>query len=260
MAQGAEALSIDELAGLPSSDILFITTPDDAIAETARRLALQFPAHETARSSKQPGTRRRRVVLHASGALSSEPLAPLRDAGFSVGSMHPLVSVSDAMTGKWTLRGAFYCLEGDADALRVARSIVRALEAKSFSVSADKKALYHAAAVMTAGHTVALFATAVQLLVRCGLSQKRAREVLLPLLQSTLNNLSASPPDHALTGTFARADVATVSRHLEALASVDENTRDAYRSLGLRSIELARKGNANDSALKEIERLLRNTE
>jgi predicted short-subunit dehydrogenase-like oxidoreductase (DUF2520 family) len=119
------------------------------------------------------------------------------------------------------------------------------------------KALYHAAAVMASGHVTALFDIAVEMLALCGLATGRAREVLLPLLRSTLENLYLSDPAHALTGTFARADAATVGRHLAALDA--QEMKDAlavYRLLGLRSLKLAKAAGANVNALREIERLL----
>ncbi|MGB7926247.1 MAG: DUF2520 domain-containing protein, partial [Pyrinomonadaceae bacterium] len=232
---------------LPSSDLLFITTPDDAIEQTARQLL-------AASTPETPGKRRRGVVLHTSGALSSSVLNCLREVGYSVGSMHPLVSVSEAVAGAESLRKAFYCVEGERAAVSLARSLVRDLGGQSFSIGAQDKALYHAAAVMASGHVVALFDIAVEMLLRCGLTRTRARAVLLPLLQSTLENLSAHEPSRALTGTFSRADVATVKRHLAALQG--ETSREpmaAYRLLGQRSLQLAAKGGANTTALKEIE-------
>ena len=110
-------------------------------------------------------------------------------------------------------------MEGDATAKRVARSIVRDLEGHSFHVPADSKPLYHAAAVMASGHVTALIALATEMLVQCGLDQKTARRVLLPLLESTVANLSVSEPANALTGTFARGALVTVRRHLHALSN-----------------------------------------
>jgi predicted short-subunit dehydrogenase-like oxidoreductase (DUF2520 family) len=172
--------------------------------------------------------------------------------------MHPLVSVSDARSGAESLlRGAFFCTEGDAGAVRAARSIVRALGAQSFTISTTDKALYHAAAVMTSGHSVALFQTATELLARCGLTETRARRVLLPLLGSTLENLSTQTPARALTGTFARGDVSTVRKHLAALRSTkDRDALDVYALLGRRALRLAADGGADTSALEEIARLL----
>ena len=101
----------------------------------------------------------------------------------------------------------------------MARSLVRDIGAKSFSINASDKVLYHAAAVMASGHVTALFDIATEMLTRCGLEPKRSRAVLLPLLRSALENLYASDSAHALTGTFARADTSTVRRHLSALNS-----------------------------------------
>lgn len=275
--RGALALSFKQLDELPPTDLVFITTPDDAIEETARLLSttpalststatlsnstpttaptrrVTTAALSNSRAARQP----RRVVLHASGALSSEVLAPLGERGFAVGSLHPLVSVSDAAAGARALRTAFYCVEGEALATRAARRVVRDLGGHCFSVAARDKALYHAAAVITSGHTVALFDTAARLLARCGLTDARARAVLLPLLRSTLANLSTRAPARALTGTFARADVATVRKHLAALAATgDDEGAAVYNLLGRRSLRLADEAGADARALEEIKLIL----
>ena len=142
--------------------------------------------------------------------------------------------------------------------MRAARRIVRDLGGQSFSIRARDKALYHAAALIAAGHTVALFDTAAGLLARCGLSEKESRRVLLPLLASTLENLSRSTPEHALTGSFARGDASTVRKHLAALREAgDAEALLVYALLGARSLRLAaRRGVADASALKEIAGLL----
>jgi predicted short-subunit dehydrogenase-like oxidoreductase (DUF2520 family) len=182
----------------------------------------------------------------------------LQDEGFATGSMHPLVSVSNSVHGAESLCSAFYCIEGDRLAQRVAHSLVDDLGASSFSIKTKDKALYHAAAVMASGHMTALFDIAIQLLAECGLSASRARAVFLPLLKSTFENLFTSDPSRALTGTFARADAATVRRHLAVLGS--PRMRDAlaaYTLLGFRSLELAKKAGARSDLLKEIAMLLK---
>ncbi|HEX8459600.1 MAG TPA: Rossmann-like and DUF2520 domain-containing protein [Pyrinomonadaceae bacterium] len=263
-------------------DLILITTPDDQLAEVAARLAevantrrveettarrveeTNAARHASSTSRRTPPRRRRAspVALHASGALTSDVLAPLRDEGFSLGSIHPLVSISEPQAGARTLAGgAFYCLEGEARALTAARRIVRALGGRGFSIDARDKSLYHAAAVIASGHTVALFSLASELLSACGLEPARAREVLLPLLTSTLDNLRAHAPAEALTGTFARADLHTVRRHVAALREAGQLGRDAlavYALLGARSLRLADgRGNFDPAVAEEIGALLR---
>jgi len=224
------ALSETQFARLPASDLTLIATPDDAINDTARKIA-----------SVQGKVGGARTVLHTSGALSSQALAPLAAAGFSTGSLHPLVSISDAAGGAARLQGAFYCLEGDRSARRMARRLVRDLGGHGFSIAPRNKTLYHAAAVMASGHATALFDVALEMLGRCGLSQMRARAVLLPLVQSTFANLAVMEPAEALTGTFARGDVDTVHKHLTILAQQRlQEPLAVYLLLGRRSLSLAR--------------------
>jgi len=237
-------LGISDLSKLPPSDLILIATPDDPIEETANRLAIY-------------GHGKGRAVFHTSGALSSVVLAPLARAGFHTGSLHPLVSVSEPRSGAAALRGAFYCLEGDRAALRMARLIVKDLGGKSFSIRPESKALYHAAAVMASPHLVALFDLATEMLASCGVNKKSARQILLPLVESTLNNLGAMTSEQALTGTFARGDVATARRHLDALSGKQlAEALEIYKLLGLRSVELAKKRGLDAKLLRHMKELL----
>jgi len=240
------ALKASELDLLPASRIVFLTTPDDEIANTAQRLA------DSQRISLKGS-----IVLHTSGALSSDVLEPLSAIGFQVGSLHPLVSVSDPRTGPTNLQGAFYCIEGDAAATRVARAIVRDLKGRSFSIYSSNKPLYHAAAVMASGHVVALFDLATEMLVQCGLDPGKARRVLRPLLESTVNNLLTSDPATALTGTFARGDLATVHRHLSAFGRHGLLVAlNVYRALGVHALVLTKKNGVDPQILDKISKAL----
>jgi len=253
---GVEAFDASRLDRLPPSDLILITTPDDAIGEVAASLAGDKLRGGTVRGTTQkpqPSVSSGRVVLHASGALSSAILTPLKEAGFSVGSMHPLVSISDPAAEPGIFRGAFFCLEGDAVALRLARRITSDLGGQSFSLKAADKPLYHAAAVMSSGNVVALFDIAIEMLMKCGLTKKRAAAVLLPLLQSTTASLVTKSPALALTGPFARGDGATAQRHLQALNTNDlDEALAAYKLLGKHALRLAAERGLNRQAVDEI--------
>jgi predicted short-subunit dehydrogenase-like oxidoreductase (DUF2520 family) len=220
------AYAANQLHLLPHADLFLISTPDD-----------QIP-HVTAELTKlRPGGKP--TALHTSGALSSDVLSPLRAAGWSVGSVHPLISVSDTSA---PIAGAFWCVEGDSRAVRLAKMLVKDLDGTSFSIAAAEKPLYHAAAVMTSGNVTALFDVALEMLVACGLARKTARRILQPLLASTVHNLETNDPAAALTGTFSRGDSETVKRHLAALKDHNLNAAlELYRLLGARSLQLTKK-------------------
>ena len=235
---------------LIQSDLLLISTPDDALEAVAARLA------GTIRRAGADRGKAQRFALHTSGAVSSEVLAPLRALGYSVGSLHPLVSVADVTAAQDRFCGAHFCVEGDRAAVRVARSLVKELGGHSFTISSEAKPLYHAAATVSSGHVTALFDLAIEMLQECGLTKRRARQILAPLLASTATNLGGQSPAEALTGPFARGDVATVGRHLAAIKAKKMNeAADLYAVLGLRAVRLAQKTKRNQSA-KDIKKLL----
>lgn len=268
-AQTLKTLTATQLDELPAAiDLFLITTPDDEIKTAAAQLAKAISDAPRSKKSARGKINARDktsargvkpVALHASGALTSDELKILRERGFSVGSLHPLIAVSGSQSGAKDLaRGAFFCIEGDRAAQTAARRLVRDLEGHSFTTPARHKSLYHAAAVTASGHAVALFDLAVEMLSRSGLSKTKAHRVLLPLLRTTLENLSAQTTSRALTGTFARADAATARKHLDALRA-EKNLDEAmivYTLLGKRALTLAAKNGVSRAALKKVARAL----
>ena len=221
------------------ADIVVISVPDPAIRSVVELL----------RTRLDSGT----VVLHTSGLLTSEILAPLRTDGRSVGSMHPLVSFNGRRAPKDPYREAYFGLEGDADAVIAAKRIVAALGAEHLIVPATSKALYHAAAVTACGHITALFDLSVAMMLKAGVDPNAAEKALLHLALSTLRNIENDGRASSLTGTFARADASGFASHLDAFKdklSADE--REIYLALGLRSLKLAL---ANGIAAEDVEEI-----
>ncbi len=225
------------------SDVVLITTADPDIALIANHL----------RDRLRTGC----VVLHTSGSLSSKVFADLASDGLHTGSMHPLVSVSDAVSGATVFANAFFCVEGDEVALKTARSIVESLGGRPFSIESGKKPLYHAAAVTACGHLVALIDLSIQMLSKCGVESESAKEILLPLISSTLNNLQTQTLEEALTGSFARVDVEAVRRHLSAInEEMSERVRDVYLLLGEQSLDLAASNGGNPGDERKLRELI----
>lgn len=209
-----------------SSDVIFITTQDSEIAEVSKVLAgCVF---------NKP------FVFHTSGSLSSAVLSDLKAIGCRTGSIHPLVSISSPALGVERFPGAYFCVEGEREAVVMAETIVADLGGISFSIDTKFKTLYHASAVTACGHLVALLDAAVEMMSKCGLGSEEAKKILLPLVKSTVQNLNEQNTSAALTGTFARADLETFNEHLKALnENVSDELLEIYLLLGERSLELA---------------------
>lgn len=233
-----EVLTTDELSKI-SSETILITTQDFEIENAANRLAVTL--------AYKP------FVFHTSGSLSSDVLRVLKDAGGKIGSIHPLVSISNAVLGAERFESAYFCVEGDAESVNVAEKIVADLKGKSFRVAAEYKTLYHASAVTASGHLNALVDVAIEMLSKCGLTDAEAQEVFFPLIRSTVENLRIQTTAQALTGTFARADVKTFENHLQVLReNVSEEALEVYLQLGMRSAHLAERQGANPEKIAEI--------
>ena len=200
------------------SNVILIATPDDVISTLARELA-RMGGEEL----------RGRVVLHTSGAQDSRALAPIKEFGAAVGSMHPLQTFSGV--GAPDLAGKVFAVEGDIIAVRAARQIARALGGSPVQIAAGKKVLYHAAAALAAGHVLALVEAATRMLVSLGMKRSEATRALLPLTRQVLDNFQRVGPRAAWTGPLARGDYRIVESHLRALHDSREEVALAYEAL-----------------------------
>lgn len=210
-----------------AAELVFITTPDREIAPVSRAIA------------ERGGFRAGQVVAHTSGAHPSGELEGVREAGALAVSIHPLQSFADLDGARQNLPGSYIALEGDEEALPLARQVAEDLGGKPFIIRAQDKVLYHAAACIASNYLVSLMYLATKIYARFGLSQKEAFAALYPLVQGTVNNIRALGPAQALTGPIARGDAGTVAGHLGPLEEVGRLEAQLYRLLGLYTVRVA---------------------
>ena len=130
---------------------------------------------------------------------------------------------------------------------------MRRIGGQAFTIRAEVKPLYHAAALMASPNLTALIDIALEMLDRCGLSADQARKVLLPLIKSTTDNLAIADPAQALTGTFKRGDVVTIKKHVAAISSQKlSEALEAYVLLGRHSLRLAKHSRRTRAEIDEI--------
>ncbi len=233
-------------AGLSGEvDILFITTPDRIIGKVAAEL------------SRRGGIRAGQVVVHMSGSLTSDVLAPVRAHGAYAASLHPLQSFADFDQAKKNIPGSVFCLEGDEPALSELKKMVEIFGGEQLSIPKQDKVLYHTGAVVASNYLVTLLWAAVLILKEIGMKEKTALRALLPLVEGTLNNVKALGVPTALTGPIARGDGPTISDHVAALEKKMPELLDFYRVMGRLTVEAARhNGNVPEELLDEIRTIL----
>lgn len=241
------------LAGIPvltgaaacdSADILFITTPDREISGAVEQLAVQ--------KCFKPG----QIIIHTSGAHSSELLSPARKFGSHLLSLHPVQTFAHPSIALVNLRGCIFTLEGDDAVMPIARQLVRDLNGEPVIIHQQQKTLYHAGACAASNYVVSVVHLAISLLHAAGFTQETARQALLPLLKGTLTNLENGTPAQALTGPIARGDTSTIEAHLACLTEHCPDLLHIYRQLALYTLKVACEKNALDAEqLEALQRL-----
>jgi predicted short-subunit dehydrogenase-like oxidoreductase (DUF2520 family) len=225
-----------------SAQLVFITTPDDAIAKIADEI----------RWNTGQG------VVHCSGADSTDILEPARKDGALVGGFHPLQTFASTAHAIENIPGSTFAIEADEPLLSILQGMATAIEGTIIRLSAGDKVLYHAAAVIACNYLVTLVKLSTDLWQSFGVSSQQATRSLLPLLRGTLNNIDNVGIPDCLTGPIARGDSGTIKKHISALERSAPGILSTYRELGLQTIPIAlAKGKIDNEISNELQILLK---
>jgi predicted short-subunit dehydrogenase-like oxidoreductase (DUF2520 family) len=225
-----------------NTDLVFITTPDDAIA----RVASQVKWHSG------------QSVVHCSGADSTDILEPARKAGAMVGSVHPLQTFAGVRQAIENIPGSTFAVEAEEPLLSTLKDMTVALGGHWIELKASDKVAYHAAAVMACNYLVTLVKLATDLWQTFSIPPDQATQALLPLIRGTLHNIDTIGIPQCLTGPIARGDTGTIHKHLKALKEKAPALLSTYQELGRQTIPVAlAKGRLNESQAGELEQILR---
>ncbi|HST77958.1 MAG TPA: DUF2520 domain-containing protein, partial [Verrucomicrobiae bacterium] len=177
---GAKWCSLDQVK--PRSEIVWLLHTDDALAVTAHALV-------------RSGGWRGKVVFHSSGALSSDVLKPLRQAGAHTASLHPMMTF--VLGTAPAMRKVPFAVEGDRQGVAAAKQIVRKLGAEAFPIRKSAKVLYHALGSFSSPLIVATLVTAERVGRAAGLTLPQTRKIMAAILEQTLKNYLAGGPGAA---------------------------------------------------------------
>ena len=244
LSPAVSACTIPEAA--QAADVVLITVKDDAIEQVVDLCRFRQGA----------------TVIHMSGTHSSDVLQSARDRfGCTCASMHALQTFARVEQALATIPGCYCFIEGDDTATTIAQHIAQTLQMHPVPLTAGKKAMYHAAAVMACNFLTALMDCVEQTAEQAGLAPHITRTAFAPLIDTTLRNIRAYTPLSALTGPIVRGDVETVRTHLQAMTDHPE-LADVYRALAHYTACMARKHpeGISDSTYAVLDKLLHATD
>ena len=239
-----------EFSAIPSdTSLIFIATPHAAVADVARSIArlenLDF---------------HRMAVCHASGMLTAAALDPVRKAGATVFSFHPLQTFPRDFSPTAilpTARGISYGVDGSPNGVRMARKLAGLLEGRVIEIPPGKREFYHAACVVASNHVTTLMSV-LESMHRV-LTGKRAGffAVYKPIIAAALRNVECTSPAKALSGPVARGGIETVRKHLDEVRRLSPSLMPTFSALTLETVHLARtKGSISARQATEMRSLI----
>ena len=222
----------DAVTAIPAgTDIVFITTPHDAVAGVAATLArlegLDFS---------------RMGAWHASGMLTASVLEPLEKRGATVFSFHPLQTFPRDFPPRRIVplaRGIWYGADGPRAGLRMARRFARALRGHVIEIAPESRELYHAACVVASNHLTVLLSVLREMTGGLCREERPRLEPFRPIIEATIFNVFGTSPASALSGPVARGGVETVAKHLEAVRASLPVLLPYYTRMTLETVRLA---------------------
>ncbi len=234
------------ISELKSADIYFITTPDDLIVSTCEEII------PVLNSNEKP------IFVHCSGALPSSIIQNVIPTDCSAACVHPVKSFADPESAVKTFAGTYCGFEGSKPAVSTLKSIFKDLKANCFDINPERKAHYHAAAVLSCNYLNVLIELGLQTYEKAGIDREVSMHILEDIAKDTVSNIFSSSPSKALTGPIARGDVSTVQKHIDAFESNSDNKLlNIYKALGEVAIELSEKqGLAEERNIHLIKALL----
>lgn len=206
LAQRVHARIVSAQALAETCSLIFIATPDDAIAPLAD--TIEWSAGS--------------AVVHLSGATDVQALQAAQHCQAHIGGFHPLQSISQAAGTATTFQHCTITIEAEHEALsKDLATLAHALGSHVNILPPNTRMRYHAAANHASALLVALMTDMARLWESWGSSEKDMMDALLPLMQNTLSAARERGVTQALTGPLARGDVGTLEGHLAALEQLD---------------------------------------
>lgn len=237
---GCRIVSSQEVVN--ATELVFITTPDDAIATVVSQVKWH----------------RGRSVVHCSGADSTDILEPARKSGAMVGGFHPLQTFAGVKQAIENIPGSTFAVEAEEPLLTTLKDMATALEGRWVWLKASDKVAYHAAAVFASNYLVTLVKMSTDLWNTFAIPTDQATQALLPLIRGTLNNIETIGIPQCLTGPIARGDIGTVNKHLKTLREKAPSLLFPYKELGLQTVPIAlAKGRIDEKQAIELDAILK---
>jgi predicted short-subunit dehydrogenase-like oxidoreductase (DUF2520 family) len=224
-----------------ATDLVFVTTPDEAIGSTAAQVRWR------------PGV----AAVHCSGVTEVAELASAARAGAMIGGFHPMQTFGDPMAAVRSLPGCTITIEAEEPLLTTLNGLAERLQCRVNRLPPGMRGRYHAAAGYTSQFINALFWEATKIWQSWGATEEEAVRALLPLAKGTLSSIESAGIANGMPGPVSRGDVGSIEKHVAALSTMPPDVMEFYRMVCDRTIEIGvRRGAVDDEKAARLRRII----
>ena len=190
----------------PSTNIFFLTVPDDQIHLVAEQLAsLQFDF-------------RKSLFVHFSGAQNVSVFKLLQRKKANVASFHIMQTFPSIKI--INMNGCFAAIETKSKlAQKFLTVLATRLKLNAINLKSNDKVNYHLAGVFASNFLVSNIFSTEMLLSKIN-NQKYSFEIVSPIINSTLKNVRSKGIKEALSGPIKRGDLKTIKTHSVLLKKI----------------------------------------
>lgn len=196
-------------------DLVFLAVPDEAIEPATEQLRWREGV----------------AVVHCSGVTEVDALRWARSQGAQVGGFHPMQTFGDPLAAVASLPGSTITVEAPEPLHGWLVALATRLGCRVNRLPPGMRARYHAAAGYTSQFINALFAEAAAIWQSWGATEEDALRALMPLARGTLASIESAGIAGGMPGPVSRGDLASIEKHVRALAGLGEDKLAFYRTL-----------------------------
>lgn len=196
-----------------TADIVIITVPDNQIRTVSKFLSNTLTDWAN------------KIVCHTSGSLNKEELSDLEEKSAIVGSIHPMQTFNQLFLSPDIFKNIYFAVEGGNAIIKFAENWIKKFKSKMIKIQSSQKIIYHIAAVTISNFFAGLLNYSEHLFKNLNFDKNISKEIILPIVNTTLNNFRNTNSLSSLTGPLSRGDTNTIDKHLSMLK---ENHKDLY--------------------------------
>lgn len=203
LAEKAGSIAIDNIKDLSSdSDLYLFSVKDDSYGTLLQQLPFRLP-----------------LAAHTAGSLSMRIFEPYAD---NYGILYPYQSVNKNMDFEDVV--VPLCVEANNEIIgKELLALAKSLSSTAQLLDESQRLVLHRAAIFGCNFTNAMYAIAYDILREHDINW----QMILPLLQNTMDKVKTMNPHDAQTGPAQRGDQNIIQFHLNALH--DDQLKDIYR-------------------------------